>query len=99
MRDIVERRIPVLTLDSKIDGPTVWLTACIHGDEVGGTAIVHDVFAAIGKSGMLRGRLNALPLINSLGFENVSRFVNADREAQRCCFGLLFCRFHLSLPY
>ena len=80
MRDIVERRIPVLTLDSKIDGPTVWLTACIHGDEVGGTAIVHDVFAAIGKAGMLRGKLNALPLINSLGFENVSRFVNADRE-------------------
>jgi len=86
MRDIVERRIPVLTLDSKIDGPTVWLTACIHGDEVGGTAIVHDVFAEIARTGMLRGRLHALPLINSLGFENVSRFVNADREDLNRCF-------------
>lgn len=86
MRDIVERRIPVLTLDSKIDGPRVWLTACIHGDEVGGTAIVHDVFAAIGKTGMLRGKLHALPLINSLGFENVSRFVNSDREDLNRCF-------------
>lgn len=86
MRDIVERRIPVLAVDSKIDGPTVWLTACLHGDEVGGTAIVHDVFAAVGKYGLRRGRLQALPLVNSLGFENMSRFVNADREDLNRCF-------------
>ena len=86
MRDIVERRIPVLTLDSKLPGPTVWLTACIHGDEVGGTAIVHDVFGHAGRLGLRRGKLQALPLINSLGFENMSRFVNADREDLNRCF-------------
>ena len=86
IRDIVERRIPVLTLDSKVPGPTVWLTACIHGDEAGGTALVHDVFATLGKTGLRRGKLNALPLINSLGFENMSRFVNADREDLNRCF-------------
>jgi uncharacterized protein len=86
MRDIVERRIPELTLDSKVDGPTAWLTACIHGDEVGGTAIVHDIFATLSKSGLRCGKLHALPLINSLGFENVSRFVNADREDLNRCF-------------
>jgi predicted deacylase len=86
MRDIIERRIPVLTLDSRTPGPNVWLTACIHGDEAGGIAIVHDVFAAVRKSGLQRGVLRALPLINSMGFENNSRFINADREDLNRCF-------------
>lgn len=86
MRDIIQRRIPVLTLDSKVPGPVIWLTACLHGDEVGGTAIVHEVFAALSKSGLLRGSVHAFPLVNSMGFENVSRFINTDREDLNRCF-------------
>lgn len=86
MRDIIERRIPVLTLDSKSPGPCVWLTACIHGDEAGGIVIVHDVFDAIRARGLIKGKLQAFPLINSLGFENVSRFINTDREDLNRCF-------------
>ena len=86
MSDIIQRRVPVLTIDSKAAGPTVWLTACIHGDEVGGTAIIHDVFADIRDAGLRCGKLHALPLINSMGFENVSRFINADREDLNRCF-------------
>lgn len=86
MRDIIERRIAVLTLDSKEPGPEVWLTACIHGDEAGGTAIVHDVVTALRRQGLHSGALRALPLINSLGFENNSRYVNADREDLNRCF-------------
>jgi len=86
MRDIVQRRIPVLTADSGVPGPVVWLTACIHGDEVGGTAIVHEVFAQLRAHGLQCGVVHALPLINSMGFENVSRFVNTDREDLNRCF-------------
>jgi predicted deacylase len=80
LRDIVERRIPVLTFDSKVPGPVVWVTGCVHGDEVGGTVIVHDVFKTLKKTGLKRGILHALPLINSTGFENISRYVNTERE-------------------
>ncbi len=86
MRDIVQRRIPVMTLDSKLPGPVVWLTACIHGDEPGGTVIIQDVFRKLRKIGLEKGILHALPLINSTGFENVSRFINAEREDLNRCF-------------
>jgi hypothetical protein len=86
MRDVIQRRIAVLTLDSGIPGPTVWLTGCLHGDEPGGAAIIHDVFKSVRATGMCCGVLNALPLVNSLGFENVSRFVNSDREDLNRCF-------------
>lgn len=86
LRDIIQRRIAVITVDSEVPGPVVWLTACIHGDEVGGTAIVHDVLAAIRQSGLNRGVVHALPLVNSMGFENVSRFINSDGEDLNRCF-------------
>ena len=86
LRDVVERRVPVLCLDSGVHGPVVWLTACIHGDEPGGTAIVHDVFSRLRKTGLRCGRVHAFPLINSLGFENASRYLNVDREDLNRCF-------------
>lgn len=86
MRDIAQRQIPVLNADSGKAGPVVWITACIHGDEVGGIAVVHDVIAAVRKSGLRRGSLRAVPLVNSMGFETVSRFFNSDREDLNRCF-------------
>lgn len=86
LRDIIQRRIPVLVAESGQPGPVVWLTACIHGDEVGGTAIVHDVFARLRKKGLGRGAVHAFPLINSMGFENVSRYINTEREDLNRCF-------------
>lgn len=86
MRDIAQRQIPVLNADSGIPGPVVWLTACIHGDEVGGVAVVHDVVAAVRQSGLRRGSVRAVPLVNSMGFETVSRFFNSDREDLNRCF-------------
>jgi len=86
MRDIIQRRIPVLVADSKLPGPIVWLTACIHGDEVGGTAIVHEVFSLLRRTGLKCGAVHAFPLINSLGFETVSRYINTDREDLNRCF-------------
>jgi hypothetical protein len=86
MRDIIQRRIPVMTLDSRKSGPVVWLTGCIHGDEPGGAVVIQDVFKELRRSGLDCGVLHALPLINSTGFENVSRYINTDREDLNRCF-------------
>jgi predicted deacylase len=86
LRDIVERRIPVVCVDSQIPGPVLLLTACIHGDEVGGIAIVHDVITALKHQPLLKGSVHGMPLINSMGFENVSRYINTDREDLNSCF-------------
>lgn len=75
-----------MSLKSDAIGPVVWLTGCVHGDEPGGTVIVHEVFRAVRKQGLLCGALQALPLVNSIGFENVSRYINSDREDLNRCF-------------
>jgi uncharacterized protein len=86
MTDIIQRRIPVLTLDSKVPGPTIWLSGCIHGDEPGGAVIIHEVFKTVREAGLTGGVIHALPLINSMGFENRSRYINPDREDLNRCF-------------
>ena len=86
MRDVLQRRIPVMTLDSKVKGPVIWLTGCIHGDEPGGAAIIQDVFRKLRTTGLACGAVHALPLVNSTGFENVSRFINSEREDLNRCF-------------
>ncbi len=86
LRDIIERRIPVLVASSHQSGPVVCLTACLHGDEVGGTAIVHDVFAHLRQHGLRRGTVYAYPLVNSMGFENASRYITSDGEDLNRCF-------------
>ena len=86
MRDVLQRRVPVMSLDSKVKGPVVWLTGCVHGDEPGGAAIIHDVFRKLRTTGLECGAVYALPLINATGFENVSRFINSEREDLNRCF-------------
>ena len=86
MTDISQRRIPVLTLDSKQPGPNIWLTGCIHGDEPGGAVIIHEVVRAVRESGMACGTIHALPMVNPMGFENLSRYINSEREDLNRCF-------------
>jgi predicted deacylase len=86
MRDIIQRRVPVVTLDSRKPGPTVCITGCIHGNEPGGIAIVHELVRSVRRLGMKRGVINALPLINSVGFEHGARYINTDREDLNRCF-------------
>ena len=86
MRDVIQRRVPVMSVDSGVPGPVVWMVGCIHGDEPGGAVIIHDVFKSMREAGLQCGALHALPLVNATGFENVSRFINSDREDLNRCF-------------
>jgi len=36
--------IPSLTIKGLKSGPTVLLTACLHGDEIGGMLIIQEIF-------------------------------------------------------
>ena len=36
-------KIPIIVERSKLDGPTVLFTACLHGDEINGTEIVRQL--------------------------------------------------------
>jgi uncharacterized protein len=78
--DLTQRQIPVMKIKSTEDGPLVWLTGCIHGDEIGGIVVIQEIFEFLKKYGLKKGTVRALPLMNPLGFENVSREIPMSAE-------------------
>jgi len=73
------RKISSLAIKGFKPGPTVLLTAGLHGDEVGGTMIIQEIFKIL-KSHLLRGNLYAFPLLNPVGFKNVSRYLSQGHQ-------------------
>lgn len=77
--DLSMRRIPFMSIRSDTEGPTIWLAGCMHGDEIGGTVIIHELFRKLKKQ-LLQGRVLAFPLMNPFGFETVSRNITISKE-------------------
>jgi predicted deacylase len=69
-----------MSIISPNHGPVVWLTACIHGDEVTGIVTIQEVFKKIQKQHLQRGAVYAFPLMNPIGFETGSRNITLSRE-------------------
>jgi len=59
-------------IGNKGDGPTVAISAGIHGDESTGTKIILDIFREL-KDGNFKGRLVLLPVANPLSFAALKR--------------------------
>jgi len=74
--------IPVVVLHGRHPGPTAWLSAAIHGDEVGGVEIIRRVLAAV-DAGSLAGTLLAVPVVNVPGFAGGSRYLPDRRDLNR----------------
>lgn len=64
-------------------GPTMFVTAGIHGDEVIGAEIVRRLLAIKGLE-KLKGTLIAVPIVNAFGFLNQSRYLPDRRDLNRC---------------
>jgi len=69
-----------MVADAEKPGPTIWLTACCHGDEVGGIVVVQEVFKRLRKRRLTRGSLHAFPIMNPRGFEAGSRKITMSNE-------------------
>lgn len=63
-------------------GPTMFVSAAIHGDEVVGAEIVRRLLR-IPQLDNLRGTLLAIPIVNSFGFFNHSRYLPDRRDLNR----------------
>ena len=58
--DMSRRRLPLMYVNSFKDGPVIWLTACGHGDEVGGVIVIQEIFKWIKKNILLKGAIYKL---------------------------------------
>lgn len=77
--DLSQRRLPLMSATSINEGPTVWLTGCMHGDEIGGIVIIQEIFKLL-KNNLIAGSVKAFPLMNPFGFENASRHISISDE-------------------
>jgi len=67
-------RLPVTIINGPRDGPTVFLTAAIHGDELNGIEVVREV-AHEWDHADVRGTLVCLPVLNVQGFLAQERYL------------------------
>lgn len=77
-----EIRMPMRVIRSKVTGPTVFITAAIHGDEINGTGIIHD-FMFGDMVEILKGTLILVPVVNVFGFETHERYLPDRRDLNR----------------
>jgi predicted deacylase len=78
--DLSTRRLALMESRSANPGPVVWLTGCVHGDEVGGIVVIQEIFRRLKKEPLLRGAVYAFPLMNPIGFETMSRNIGLSKE-------------------
>jgi predicted deacylase len=74
--------MPVFVTRGVASGPTLCLTAGVHGDELNGVEVARRAFAQISPQ-ELRGTLIALPAINAEGVRTGNRYLSDRRDLNR----------------
>lgn len=69
--------IPLHRLEGRTPGPTFGLSAVVHGDEPLTNEVVRRVLTSIDPA-ELRGTILAVPVVNSLAFESLTRHTPID---------------------
>ncbi|MEQ8769347.1 MAG: M14 family metallopeptidase [Phycisphaerales bacterium] len=79
----VDSKIPVLVWRGPEPGPTVFVTAAVHGDEINGTGAIRQIIADEPFQ-LVKGALVLVPVVNRLGFERHERYLPDRRDLNRC---------------
>ncbi|MFC3052930.1 succinylglutamate desuccinylase/aspartoacylase family protein [Kordiimonas pumila] len=74
--------LAVQVVHGRRPGPTMFVSAAVHGDEVIGVEIVRRLLRAPSLD-RLKGTLLAVPIVNSFGFMNRSRYLPDRRDLNR----------------
>lgn len=82
LHTMTKLKIPIIVERSKLPGPTVLLSAGLHGDEINGTEIVRQLIVKkINKP--KTGTIICIPIINVFGFVNQTREFPDGRDLNR----------------
>lgn len=74
--------MPVHIVHGRKEGPTMFVSAAIHGDEIGGIEIIRQLLnqKALNR---LKGTLICVPVVNVFGFLNHTRYMPDRRDLNR----------------
>ncbi len=74
--------ITVQAIRGKLPGPTLFICAAIHGDEINGVEIIRRLLQHKAMKSV-RGTLLAIPIVNVYGFLNHTRYLPDGRDLNR----------------
>lgn len=83
-------QIPYVEINGKYDGPSIFISAGIHGDEINGIHLVKDFLKWSKKEKIeekLHGKITVLPVVNISGFQHMQRRVYEDNIDLNRAFG------------
>lgn len=75
--------MPVHVIRSKRPGPTIFISAAIHGDELNGIEIIRRLIK-LKSFRLTAGTLILVPMVNIYGVLNQSRYMPDRRDLNRC---------------
>jgi hypothetical protein len=74
--------MPVHVTHGRRDGPVVFISAAVHGDEINGVEIIRRLLH-MPQLRRLHGTLLLVPIVNLFGFHNRSRYLPDRRDLNR----------------
>lgn len=74
--------MPVHVIHGRQEGPRLFVSGAIHGDEIIGTEIIRRL-ARLKRTAKLRGTLLAVPVVNVYAFVHLSRYSPDRRDLNR----------------
>ena len=77
-----EVTLPCMVLRGSRDGPRIWLSAAIHGDELNGVEIISRLLGVL-KPRDLTGTVLAVPTVNVFGLLQGDRYLPDRRDLNR----------------
>ena len=81
-------KLPLRVIRGKKDGPIVFVSAAIHGDELNGIEIIRR-FRKLSILKKLKGTVIVVPIVNVYGVMNLSRYLPDRRDLNRSFPGSL----------
>ena len=87
MHDFTDLKMPIEVVSGIKDGPTLFVSSTIHGDEINGIEIVRRLLDYV-KVDKICGTLIAIPIVNIFGFNDHSRYLPDRRDLNRCFPGI-----------
>ena len=75
--------IPICIRRAAEDGPVVFVTAALHGDEINGTGAIRQLIQDE-EFQPIRGAVILVPVLNLLAFDRHSRYLPDRRDLNRC---------------
>ena len=74
--------LPIKIFRGKKDGPTIFISAAVHGDELNGIEIIRRLINQKSFE-IIRGTVIAVPMVNVYGVVNLSRYMPDRRDLNR----------------